>query len=453
VDSAGYGLFAALELMTDVFFIGVYAIMLLYISVEMTIFCLGIALITLLALNRVLRISNVLGKELMGWNTTQNEFLSERFNLLRLIKTSSAEDAESERFSRISDGYRAAHARYGINGVKIEIIFQAIIFILAVFVLSVSIELFRIPLAMLFLFLFILVRITGPLRDFNNRRHELGREIPSFSKLDQVLTDAVSARHIMSGTRPFRGFHDSIVLRNVSFSYVPGNPVLSEINLTIRKDEMVALVGASGGGKSTLVDLIIRLIDPLEGEICIDGINLKEFDLSSYRAKLGVVSQEIYLLNDTILANICYGSPRVSQDEAVAAAVMANAHEFIMAQPKGYQTVLGEKGVNLSGGQRQRIALARALYKNPEILILDEATSSLDSESEKIIQDSIKSIKKRYTIIAIAHRLSTIEGADLIAVIEEGRVREMGTHRDLLGQNGRYTRYYAMQRGASPEKE
>ena len=445
VDHAGYGLFAGMELLTDIFFIGVYALMLLYISVELTVVCLLISLLSILILNSVLRKSTVSGKELLQLNTLQSEFLTERFNLLRLIKTSSAEDREADRFGDIAEDFLRGHARYGIYGVQIEIIFQSLIFVLAVVVLAISIDVFRVPLAMLFVFLFILVRITGPLRDFNTRRHELAREIPSFRKVDQVISEAEAFHRIVPGKRVFEGFRQEISFSHVDFSYLDGTPVLSDVSFKIPKNRFVALVGPSGGGKSTLVDLLARLIDPDRGGITLDGVNLKEYDLRSYRQKLGVVSQDIFLFNDTVLHNICYGSNEVSPERAEEAATLANAHEFIQALPDGYQTVVGERGVSLSGGQRQRIALARALYKRPEILILDEATSSLDSESERTIQNSIMSIRDRYTIVAIAHRLSTIEASDYIYVVEKGRITDRGTHADLLTRSGPYATYHKIQ--------
>jgi subfamily B ATP-binding cassette protein MsbA len=210
---------------------------------------------------------------------------------------------------------------------------------------------------------------------------------------------------------------------------------------------MVALVGASGGGKSTIVDLFIRLIEPESGEISIDGMNIKSFDIREYHRKIGFVSQESYIFNDSVLANICYGSDEMSLERVKEAATIANAHEFICSLPHGYDTELGERGVKLSGGQKQRIALARAIYRKPEILILDEATSSLDSESEKIIQDSIAKIKHKFTILAIAHRLSTIENADVVIVVENGTIVESGSHEDLRRQDGVYTRYHKIQRG------
>jgi ABC-type multidrug transport system fused ATPase/permease subunit len=447
IENAGFGLFAATEFVTDFFFITVYAIMLLYISVEITTIVVAISLLAFYLMNRWLQRSNIYGRKLVDLNTEQNEFLAERFSLLRLIKTSSTEPSEVNRFDEISGRFRDSHADYGLAGTNIEVVFQSIIFIIAVFVLVASIDIFRIQLAMLLLFLFVLVRITAPLRDINTRRYELARQIPSFNKIDQILAEVTSHQKVKEGSRIFPGFTREFVFSDVSFSYDGKTPVLRNINVVIPKNRMVALVGASGSGKSTMVDLITRLIDPDMGAILADGVDVREYTLQSYRQKLGVVSQEIFIFNDTVLANICYGSDEISLQRAMEAANLANAHDFIDQLPEGYSTILGERGAKLSGGQRQRIALARALYKNPEILILDEATSSLDSESEKIIQTSINRIHEKYTIIAIAHRLSTIENADLIVVVEQGRIGETGTHQDLLKSNGAYSRYYAMQHG------
>jgi len=450
IENAGYGLFAATELITDIFFIAVYAVMLLYISVEITALVVAISLIAFYMMNRWLRKSSMYGKKLVDLNTEQNEFLAERFSLLRLIKTSSTEPSEVTRWDSISSRFRDNHADYGLAGTNIEVVFQSIIFIIAVVVLFTSIDLFHIQLAMLLLFLFVLVRITGPLRDINTRRYELAREIPSFNKIDQVLSEVRVHKQVKDGPRIFHGFERDIRFANVSFSYDGKTPVLRNLDFTIPKNRMIALVGASGGGKSTIVDLVTRLIDPDEGSILVDDVDIREYSLQSYRQKLGVVSQEIFIFNDTVLANIGYGSEEISLPRAMEAARLANAHDFIEELPQKYDTFLGERGTKLSGGQKQRIALARALYKNPEILILDEATSSLDSESEKIIQTSIIRIHEKYTIIAIAHRLSTIENADRIFVIEKGEIAEEGTHDGLLGGTGPYAKYHGLQQGKAP---
>ncbi|MDD1653044.1 MAG: ABC transporter ATP-binding protein/permease [Methanomicrobiales archaeon] len=447
IENAGYGLFAITEYVTDLFFITVYTLMLLYISVEITLIVLAVSLIAFYLMNRWLKRSSVYGRELVDLGVEQNEFLSERLGLLRLIKTSSTEPGEVDLFRGISRRFGESYVGFGITGASIEILFQTIIFAIAVIVLFTSVNIFHIQLAMLLLFLFVLVRIQAPLRDINSRRHELAREFPSFHKIDQLITDVSAHRKVKDGPLPFPGFSKEITLDHVSFSYDGQVPVLSDVSFRIPKNSMVALVGASGGGKSTVVDLITRLIDPDGGAILIDGVDLRSYTLESYRRKLGVVSQEILVFNDTVLANICYGSDEISLPRAMEAAKIANAHEFIMGLADSYDTLLGERGTKISGGQKQRIALARAIYKNPEIFILDEATSSLDSESEKIIQDSISELQEKYTIITIAHRLSTVRNADCIVVIEKGRVVERGTHEELLAADGFYTKYYRMQVG------
>ncbi|MBF0253034.1 MAG: ABC transporter ATP-binding protein [Candidatus Omnitrophica bacterium] len=241
-------------------------------------------------------------------------------------------------------------------------------------------------------------------------------------------------------------FHDKIVFKNVSFAYDKGkDKVLKNIDLEIKKGEIIALVGPSGGGKTTLVNFIPRFYDPDEGTVEIDGKNVKEFSLSSLRENIGLVTQETILFNDTLKANLCYGHDDVDEKRLVAAAEAANAHMFIKGFPEQYDTIIGERGVRISGGQRQRLALARAVYKNPPILILDEATSQLDSESEKLVQEAINNLMEGRTVIAIAHRLSTITHANKIVVVDDGIIADSGTHSDLLKRNKLYKRLYELQ--------
>jgi subfamily B ATP-binding cassette protein MsbA len=445
IEYATTSVFAATEILTNIFFIIVYTALLLYISVGLTVISLSIAISTLYLLNFLIRQSKQIGLRCNDTNIMMNEFITERLSLLKLIKIFSTETQEVEKLKKITNQYTKNNTDFWMNGVKIETSFQIIIFAIALSILYISAIVLTLPMELLLVFIFILIRLTDPLRQINSKRHDLGGELASLEKIDQTLRETVAHETLQSGIMKFETVNDRIELNHIYFSYTDSIPVIKDISFNIKKNEMVALVGASGGGKSTLVDLIIRLIEPGSGEITIDGIDIRMFDITSYHSKIGFVSQESFIFNDTILNNIGYGSGNVSMDKAVAAAITANAHDFIMQLPDGYETELGERGVKISGGQKQRISLARAIYKNPEILILDEATSALDSEAEKIIQQSILSIKNKYTIIAIAHRLSTIENADKILVIENGQVTETGTHKQLIAASGTYAKYYNIQ--------
>jgi len=244
---------------------------------------------------------------------------------------------------------------------------------------------------------------------------------------------------------PFPGFREALRFERTGFAYAPGAPVLEEVELVVRPGEVVALVGPSGAGKSTLADLVPRFHDPTEGRITLDGVDLRDLRLSELRGMLGMVTQETILFHDTVRNNIAYGMPKTPQAEVEAAARAANAHEFIAALPQGYDTVLGEKGTRLSGGQRQRIAIARALLRNPPLLILDEATSALDTESERLVQQAIDEVMEGRAVLVIAHRLSTVHRADQIVVLDRGRIVERGTHDELLRLGGLYRRLHDLQ--------
>jgi subfamily B ATP-binding cassette protein MsbA len=249
------------------------------------------------------------------------------------------------------------------------------------------------------------------------------------------------------GAVSLTAFTSIIEFKNVSFAYDTDH-VLKNINLKIEKGKTIALIGPSGGGKSTLADLVPRFYDPTQGEVCIDGISIADYDLESMRQHLGIVTQESILFNDTIFNNIAFGKPNVSEEEVMQAAKIANAHDFIMQTENGYETKIGERGSKLSGGQRQRLSIARAVLKNPPILILDEATSALDSESEKLVQEALFNLMKNRTSIVIAHRLSTIQHADEIVVIQDGTIAERGTHEELNQKNGIYKKLSDIQKTA-----
>ncbi|HEY9749326.1 MAG TPA: ATP-binding cassette domain-containing protein, partial [Allocoleopsis sp.] len=260
------------------------------------------------------------------------------------------------------------------------------------------------------------------------------------------LLDRSDKPYIRSGKTPFTGLRQAIAFRAVDFRYGAGEKTaLQNISICIPKGKTTAIVGPSGAGKSTLISLICRFYDPTSGEIEIDGHPLPQLNLADWRDRIAVVSQSVHIFSATVYENIAYGRPAATEAEVIAAAKQANAHEFITQLPQGYQTQVGDQGVRLSGGQRQRLALARAMIRNPEILILDEATNALDSISEHLIQEAIHRLSQRCTLIVIAHRLSTIEQADQIIVIEEGQVTEQGTMAELLKRDRLFAQLYRLQ--------
>jgi len=247
------------------------------------------------------------------------------------------------------------------------------------------------------------------------------------------------------GSAAFSGFKNSIEFNDIDFSYDKEISILKGINIKIPKGEILAIVGLSGAGKSTLVSLLPRLYDPCKGSVLIDGKDVKDFSIVSLRSQIGIVSQETILFNDTVANNIAFGLPEAKTERIIEAAKAANAHNFIMKMPDGYQTFIGDRGLRLSGGEKQRLALARALFKDPPILILDEATSQLDTESERLVQEAIDRLMAHRTVLVIAHRLSTIEHADNIVVFDDGSIVESGTHAELLGKGGVYKRLHELQ--------
>jgi len=295
------------------------------------------------------------------------------------------------------------------------------------------------------LFIFILLRVAEPLGALNKARVSVASNEPSIRALFDFLQRG-DKTFLPDGNIPFISLEDRIVFDKVTFCYDPKEGyVLQEVSLEIPKGKTTAVVGASGSGKSTLVDLLARLHDPQSGRILVDGINLEEFNVRSWRRRTAVVSQDTFLFNDTVRNNIAFGKLDATDEEIVDAAKLANAHEFITEFADGYSTLLGERGVRLSGGQRQRIAIARAILADPQLLIFDEATSALDSEAEREVQRAIEQISKERTVVAIAHRLSTIREADHIVVLDKGRVVEQGRHEELVALGGQYYRFVRLQ--------
>ena len=287
-------------------------------------------------------------------------------------------------------------------------------------------------------------QLTRPLRSFIDQFANINQGIAAGERIFSII-DAESAVQDKADAVALEEFKDKIEFKNISFSYDSSREVLHDVSFTVRKGETVALVGPSGGGKSTLSELIPRFYDPAVGEISIDGKPLADYTQESLREKMGIVSQDTILFNDSIRANIAMGREDATEEQIIAAAKIANAHDFIMQTEAGYDTNVGDRGMKLSGGQRQRLSIARAVLRNPEILILDEATSALDTESEKLVQEALTSLLEGRTSVVIAHRLSTIHNADRIIVIDSGRIAEQGTHAELMAKNGIYAKLIEMQ--------
>ncbi|WP_444368058.1 ABC transporter ATP-binding protein [Prevotella sp.] len=381
------------------------------------------------------------------WSDTMS-IVEETLGGLRIIKAFCAEDKMNNRFERINNDYRTSVQRVNVRQQMAHPMSEFLGTVMIVIVLWVG-GVLVLNKQMLsgptfIYYLVMLYSIINPLKEVSKAAYNIPKGLASMERVDKILKAEDSIKEKQNPVH-IKAFEHQIEFRHVSFRY--GEQwVLKDINLIIEKGKTVALVGQSGSGKSTLVDLIPRYYDVQEGEVLIDGVNVKDLGIHDLRQLIGNVNQEAILFNDSFRNNITFGVDSATQEQVEQAARIANAHEFIMQTEQGYDTCIGDRGGRLSGGQRQRVSIARAILKNPPILILDEATSALDTESERLVQDALERLMKTRTTVAIAHRLSTIKNADEICVLHDGHIVERGTHDELIALGGYYKKLHDMQK-------
>ena len=430
-------------------FIIIYFATLLYISWELTLFTICVMPVVgwiMGAVGRKLKARSLVAQQKFGETTSQME---ETIGGLRIVKAFVAEKKMSGRFKKCSNELRSAKIRVSMRQALAHPVSEFLGTCVIVIVLWFGGSLIlnngsSIDASTFIYYLTILYSVINPLKELSKASYNIPRGLASMERIDAILN---AENPIVDGEKGVEipDMEQGIEFKNVSFSYDGERDVLKNINLKIEKGKTVALVGQSGSGKSTMVDLIPRYYDIERGEITIDGENVKDMKVKSLRGLIGNVNQEAILFNDTFYNNITFGVENATMEQVIEAAKIANAHDFIMETEEGYNTNVGDRGCRLSGGQRQRISIARAILKNPPILILDEATSALDTESERLVQEALERLMKTRTTIAIAHRLSTIKNADEICVMRDGEIVERGKHEELLKLGGVYKKLNDMQ--------
>ena len=438
-----------INLVQNPFAIFVYLTVLFVLSWKLTLFAFAVSLLIFFVIRTVGQNVKGLARSFQNRMGDMNSVLQEKFNGIKVIKSSAFEDIEFKRFRSFTKDFRRLELQINrLRNIITPLNETLLVSAIALVLWFGGLQVFSGAMTAneLIVFAFSLYSAMGPIKMIGEANTSIQIGLLSAERLFEVM-DADS--EVVNGKRPITGFSHTIKFDDVCFKYRKDEDapnVVDHVTFEIRKGEMVALVGQSGSGKSTIVDLLLRFYDVDSGSITIDGVDIREFDYKQLRRIIGVVSQEVILFNDTIEQNIAYGvHDDIGNEKITGAAKLANAHQFIMEKPMEYETIIGDRGLQLSGGQRQRLAIARAMVKNPDLLVFDEATSALDNESEKVVQNAIDHALENRTALVVAHRLSTVKNADRIIVMEQGRISESGSHEELLAQNGLYKMFYDIQ--------
>jgi subfamily B ATP-binding cassette protein MsbA len=448
VDHAGGTFFSMTEIVSSVGVTLAYLIAALLISPSLTGIAIGTMAVVTLIMQYFINKARAMGTQIVQAHSDMQADAVDTLSGVRVIKSFQLEDSRTHGFNQRIRDLGVLNYSVDMNRAQAGIVQEVSLFAIIGGIVYVAVNWIGLDLTVTVALLFVLYRMAPRINNLNSIRQALAI---SFAALHHVkeITDETGSPQIISGSTPFQGIYHSIVLEKVTFSYNGGPDVLHDADFIIEKGKMTALVGTSGAGKSTLIDLVLRFHDPVKGGIVVDGTDLRDLDLADWRRSIGLVSQDVFLFNDTIAKNISFGVEEedIAEEAVISASKQAYAHDFILKLPDGYDTIVGDRGLNLSGGQRQRVSLARAILKQPKLLILDEATSSLDSESESLIQDYIREIRGSLTILVVAHRMSTIQSADKIAVLEDGRIVEEGDWDSLLAVKGVFANYHRLQFG------
>ncbi|MEO5509360.1 MAG: ABC transporter ATP-binding protein [Longimicrobiales bacterium] len=439
------------KFMTAVLQVLITVVLLIKINLQLTFIALVVLPLMFGLLSRLLKRLKRGDRSVMGLASDVTSHLQETVMGVRQVKAAAAEKFERDRFENLTQRYMKAHIRTERVRALANPMSELLGTLGTIILLWYGARMVAVPEPQRVLeptaflaFLALTMKLYQPAKWLSRFPSIINPGIVSAERIFEFL-DTPIAMIDAAGARTFGEFRDEIRFDNVSFHYNESEPVLDDISFVVKPGQVVALVGPSGSGKTTLVDLVARFYDPTRGIITMDGVDLREFNAKSYRSKLGIVTQETVLFHDTARSNIAYALGNVSNEAVEAAASAANATEFIERLPQGFETVLGERATRLSGGQRQRIAIARAILRDPPILIFDEATSALDTESERLVQAAIERLLHGRTVFVIAHRLSTIRNADLILVMERGRIVQRGTHDELIAQGGLYRKLHRLQ--------